>query len=105
MISSDVWFRRAKSNARATNLKQQKTLEGDYRTEHLFELKQSLEAFDHYQKQIVECNHQIAQHIRSLETKAEPSRSLKAARRVNQKRRNQMEFNVEKKRFESAAWI
>ena len=77
----------------------EKALEGDYRTEHLFALKQSLEAFDHYQKQIVECDQQIAQHIRSLETKAESSRSLKAARRVNQKRRNQMAFNVRAEAF------
>jgi len=77
----------------------EKALEGDYRTEHLFALKQSLAAFDHYQKQIVECDQQIAQHIRSLETKAESSRSLKAARRVNQKRRNQMAFNVREEAF------
>src|SRR5215471_2195536 len=77
----------------------EKALEGDYRTEHLFALKQSLEAFDHYPKQIVECDQQIAQHSRSLETKAESSRSLKAARRVNQKRRNQMAFNVREEAF------
>src|SRR5262245_26345111 len=35
----------------------EKALEGDYRTEHLFALKQSLEAFDHYQKLIAECDH------------------------------------------------
>src|SRR5215470_7685764 len=77
----------------------EKALEDDYRTKHLFALKQSLATFDHYQKQIVECDQQMAQHISSLETKAEPSRSLKAARRVNQKRRNQMKFNVREEAF------
>src|SRR5947207_12700004 len=61
----------------------EKALEGDYRAEHLFALKQSLEAFDHYQKQILECGQQIAQHVRSLETKAD--RSLKAPSKAMQK--------------------
>jgi transposase len=33
-----------------------KALEGDYRAEHLFALKQSLELFDTYQKQIASCS-------------------------------------------------
>src|SRR5215469_14204135 len=75
----------------------EKALEGDYRTEHLFALKQSLEAFDHYQKQILECGQQIAQHVRSLETKAD--RSLKAPSKAMQKRRNRMKFNVREEAF------
>jgi transposase len=77
----------------------EKALEGDYRTEHLFALKQSLAAFDHYQKQIAECDQQIAEHVRSLETKAESSDGLKAARRPRRKQRNQMEFNVREEAF------
>src|SRR5262249_25942594 len=38
-------------------------------------------------------------HIRSLETKAEPSGNLKAARKAKTKRRNQMEFNVREEAF------
>src|SRR5215470_17198458 len=38
-----------------------KALEGDYRAEHLFALKQSLELFDTYQKQIASCHDQIEQ--------------------------------------------
>jgi transposase len=76
----------------------EKALEGDYRTEHLFALKQSLDAFDHYQKQIAECDQQIAQHVRSLESKSDFS--LKAARRgVIRKQRNQMKFNVREEAF------
>ncbi len=77
----------------------EKALEGDYRTEHLFALKQSLDAFDHYQKQIAECDQQIAQHVRSLETKSEPSLGLKAARQSKRKHRNQMEFGVREEAF------
>lgn len=74
-------------------------LQGDYRPEHLFTLKQSLEAFDHYQKQITECDRQIAKYVHSLETKAESNRNLKAARTAKRKGRNQMEFNVREEAF------
>ena len=79
----------------------EKALEGDYRTEHLFALKQSLDAFDHYQKQIAECDRQIAQHIRSLETQAEPGSNLKPARsaKKRQRKRNLMEFNAREEAF------
>src|SRR5258705_3143786 len=55
----------------------EKALEGDYRAEHLFSLKQSLDTFDHYQKQIAECDQQIAQQVRTLETKSDPTGGLK----------------------------
>jgi hypothetical protein len=58
-----------------------KSLEGDYRPEHLFALKQSLELFDSYQKQIQACGEQIGLHLSSLESKANPEDELKAARR------------------------
>src|SRR5438094_568142 len=58
-----------------------KALEGDYRAEHLFALKQSLELFDTYQKQIASCHEQIEQHLKSLATKVDPA-ELKAARKV-----------------------
>src|SRR5262249_52496411 len=48
-----------------------KALEGDYRAEHLFALKQSLELFDNYQKQIDACHQQIAAYLQSLESKAD----------------------------------
>src|SRR5882762_554939 len=38
-----------------------KALEGDYRSEHLFTLKQCLELFDDYQKRIEQCHEQIAE--------------------------------------------
>jgi transposase len=76
----------------------EKALEGDYRPEHLFALRQSLDAFDHYQKQITECDQQIAQHVRSLESKSDCG--LKAARqRVIRKQRNQIKFNVREEAF------
>ena len=76
-----------------------KALEGDYRVEHLFALKQSLELFDSYQKQIGECHQQIADHLKSLESKADPEDGLKPARMKKKKRRNQPEFRVREEAF------
>jgi transposase len=75
-----------------------KALEGDYRKEHLFVLKQCLESFDNYQKQIADCHQQIAGHLKSLEPKATPE-ALQPARAAKRKRRNQPEFNVREEAF------
>ena len=48
-----------------------KSLEGDYRAEHLFVLRQALELYDYYQQQIVECDEQIYQEMKRLESKSE----------------------------------
>jgi transposase len=75
-----------------------KALEGDYRAEHVFALKQSLELFDSYQKQIQLCDEQIGAHMGTLETKADPV-ELKAARKEKKKRRNQSAFNIREEAF------
>ena len=75
-----------------------KALEGDYRAEHVFALKQSLELFDSYQKQIQCCDGQIAHHLSELETKADPAQQLKAKRR-KKNRRNQPAFAVREETF------
>ena len=75
-----------------------KALEGDYRAEHLFALKQSLELFDTYQKQIESCHDQIEQHLKSLAAKADPV-ELKAASKEKKKRRNQPAFPIREQAF------
>jgi transposase len=76
-----------------------KALEGDYRPEQLFALKQSLELFDSYQKQIEACHQEIANHVRSLESKANSAERLKPPRTSKKKRRNQPNFNVREEAF------
>jgi len=76
-----------------------KALEGDYRPEHVFALKQSLELFDFYQKQISDCHQEIASHLRTLETKAEQGQTLKPARTKKKKKRNQPAFNIREEAF------
>jgi transposase len=75
-----------------------KALEGDYRAEHVFALKQSLELFDSYQKQIQSCDEQIAAHLGTLQTRGNPS-ELKAARKEKKKKRNQAVFKIREEVF------
>jgi transposase len=45
-----------------------KALEGDYREEHVFALRQSLESFRYYQRLVAEVNQEIAFRLRGVET-------------------------------------
>jgi len=49
-----------------------KSLEGDYRPEHLFTLKQALAAYRHYLRLIAECDLEIQSHRRQFESLYEP---------------------------------
>jgi transposase len=46
-----------------------KSLEGDYRSEHLFALKQAVELYDFYQKQISACDQQIEAYLIQFNSK------------------------------------
>ena len=48
-----------------------KSLIGDYRREHLFTLRQSLEAFRHYQKLISACDTEIEQYLEAFDSKVD----------------------------------
>jgi len=47
------------------------SLVGNYRTEHLFSLKQALELYDFYTQKIAECDLQIKEQSKKLETKCD----------------------------------
>ena len=77
-----------------------KALEGDYRREHVFALKQSLELVDFYEKEIGDVDQQIALHIQSLEPKIKPNQeSLGPRRATKNKRRNQPKFDIREAAF------
>jgi transposase len=46
-----------------------RALEGDYRGEHLFTLKQSLDSYRHYQKLIAECDRQLREQMDGMDGK------------------------------------
>jgi hypothetical protein len=53
-----------------------KSLEGDYRPEHLFALKQSLDAFRYYQRLIAEADEELGKYLSGLETAATAEEKL-----------------------------
>jgi len=54
-----------------------KALEGDYRAEHLFALKQGLELYDYYQQKIAECDAEICKELQTLESRGTAGAVLK----------------------------
>jgi len=70
-------------------------LTGNYRPEHLFVLKQNLELYDEFQRQIKACDTQIEDHLKALAGKtAPPQAPLPAARTRHKHRRNEPRFDV-----------
>lgn len=60
-------------------------LEGDYRPEHLFTLKQSLESYRHYQKLIAECDRQLRELLEQMEPQGGGDGNPPAARKTMRK--------------------
>lgn len=52
-----------------------KALEGDYRPEHLFVLRQALQLYDYFQEKIAECDDEIMKALQTLESDASASLS------------------------------
>ena len=70
-----------------------KALEGNYRDDQLFILKQAVELFDYYQRQLSACDHQIAAYMKTLESKADLKTNPLAEPRAKKKgRRNDLKF-------------
>jgi transposase len=57
-----------------------KSLVGDYRHEHLFTLRQSVDLYREYQRRIAACEEEMQRLMKGLETKADPAVSLPAAK-------------------------
>jgi transposase len=52
-----------------------KALEGDCRQEHLFALKQAVELYDFYHRQIEACDREMERYLHTLEAKVDPRRN------------------------------
>jgi transposase len=76
-------------------------LQGTWRPEHLFELRQCLEVFDYYQTRIAECDRSIEAHLKTLALpdKLEPLGEGKSARR---RRGNELRFDARQRLYEMA---
>jgi transposase len=73
-----------------------KALEGDYRYEHLFTLKQSLAGYRYYQRLIVEVDQELEKQLQVLPAaaNAEPKMPKRTKRQPYQKQRNEPEFDL-----------
>jgi transposase len=71
-----------------------KALEGNYRAEHLFALRQSVELFDYYQQQIQDCDREIANQLQTMQSRVDPvQQPMKTVRSKKNKKRNQLAFD------------
>jgi transposase len=72
-----------------------KALVGDYRSEHLFTLRQSLTAYRHYQQLLVACDEQIEQSLEQFSDGAGPDAPVLEEPKDRRKpRRNEMHFDL-----------
>ena len=63
-----------------------KALQGDYRQEHLFALRQGLELYEFYRKQIDECDKELEVYLSRFESKVDPqSQPIPPGKRTNRK--------------------
>ena len=73
-----------------------KALEGDYREEHLFVLKQALEMYLFYREKITECDMCVEAYIARLDSRIDPAtHPLSTPKKTNKKpRRNEPGFDL-----------
>jgi transposase len=84
------------SHIKSTEEEIAKALEGDYREEHLFVLRQAYTAYQFVQRQIRECDREIERRLRELDKKLDASQvPLPPATQVHKKpQKNEFVFDV-----------
>jgi transposase len=92
MKLADLTDRRIKSSKEEIA----KSLVGDYRTEHMFALKQALEFYDFYHQKIDECDQQIQAQLKSFQPKVDLSEKplSKPKQKRNKPLPNQPKFDL-----------
>lgn len=76
------------------------SLEGNYRTEHIFALKQAIEGYEFYQKQIKECDEEIEKILNSINKSDDNTEQTNNTGKKNQLkaiRRHAPSYNLESK--------
>ena len=96
-----VLARHRHPRCKATKAEIAASLTGHYREEHLFVLRQALELYDFYQKQVRRCDREIEAHIRALEAQCErPQAELPKSRRSKQRSANEPDFDIRSPLFQ-----
>jgi len=70
-----------------------KALEGNWRSEHVFALQQAVELYDFYEKQIIECESRIQDHLESFDDRSNGT-PLEKPRRKSRGSSNQFHFDA-----------
>jgi len=70
-----------------------KALEGNWRSEHVFALQQAVELYDFYEKQIIECESRIQDHLESFDDRSNGT-PLEKPRRKSRGSSNQYHFDA-----------
>jgi transposase len=77
-----------------------KSLEGNYRAEHLFALRQSVALLDYYQTQIQECDREISTQLETMESRVDPvEQPIKKARSRKKKKRNNPTYDCREQAY------
>jgi transposase len=73
-----------------------KALQGDYRQEHLFALRQSLELYEFYQRQIQSCDREIEAYLEQMDSKVDPDSNPPPSSKKGKKkpRGNEPDFDL-----------
>jgi transposase len=79
-----------------------KALDGNYRAEHVFTLKQAYDLYQFYRKQIDDCDQHMQQHVDSLDSKIDlQTNPLPKSRRQGRhsKKRNEIRFDARQQAY------
>jgi len=71
-----------------------KALKGDYRSEHIFTLKQALQSYRYYRKMISDCDVEIEKHLREFESRIEPDEKPMSASSNRKPKGNEPDFDL-----------
>jgi transposase len=77
-------------------------LQGTWREEHLFELRQCLEVFDYYQTRIAECDKAIDEHLETLALPDKPQALPEGKNPGRRRRGNDLRFDARRRLYEMA---
>jgi transposase len=78
-----------------------KALEGTWRAEHLFELGQSLQAYEFHHTQMAECDQRIEEQLRGMAL-PEPPEPLAPKRRLRKRKDNEPTYDARRRLYEVA---
>jgi transposase len=73
-----------------------KSLEGNFRAEHLFTLKQEFELYEEIQKKIIDCDGKIEEYYKNHEDKGEPNNEVIQKKK---KQKSILSYNLEKELY------